>query len=61
MTQITQQQQPIQHHPRLGVEVLRGCNLNCLTNLESRELKESLWKHGVVVVRKQQMAGQQLK
>ena len=41
--------------------VLRGCNLNCLTNLESRELKESLWKHGVVVVRKQQMTAQQLK
>ncbi|MEH2166770.1 MAG: TauD/TfdA family dioxygenase [Nostoc sp.] len=61
MTQITQQQQPIQHHPRLGIEVLRGCNLNCLTNLESRELKESLWKHGVVVVRQQQLTAQQLK
>lgn len=60
MTPITQQQ-PIQHHPRLGVEVLGGCNLSNLTNLESRELKESLWKHGVVVVRQQQLTAQQLK
>ena len=49
------------HQPRLGVEVLRGCNLSSLTNLESRELKESLWKHGVVVVRQQQLTAQQLK
>ncbi|MGV0107419.1 TauD/TfdA family dioxygenase [Nostoc sp. DSM 114160] len=60
MIQITQQQ-TIQHHPRLGIEVLRGCNLNCLTEIESRELKESLWKHGVVVVRQQQITAQQLK
>ncbi|MCC5628085.1 TauD/TfdA dioxygenase family protein [Nostoc sphaeroides] len=49
------------HQSRLGVEVLRGCNLSSLTNLESRELKESLWKHGVVVVRQQQLTAQQLK
>ncbi|MBN3898866.1 MAG: TauD/TfdA family dioxygenase [Nostoc sp. NOS(2021)] len=49
------------HQPRLGVEVLRGCNLSNLTNLESRELKESLWKHGVVVVRQQHITAQQLK
>ncbi|MDZ7967587.1 MAG: hypothetical protein RM368_21980 [Nostoc sp. DedSLP03] len=60
MIQITQQQ-TIQHHPRLGIEVLRGCNLNCLTEIESRELKESLWKHGVVVVRQQQLTAEQLK
>ncbi|MEH1937208.1 MAG: TauD/TfdA family dioxygenase [Nostoc sp.] len=49
------------HQPRLGVEVLRGCNLSNLKNLESRELKESLWKHGVVVVRQQHITAQQLK
>ncbi|MEH2404913.1 TauD/TfdA dioxygenase family protein [Nostoc sp.] len=54
MTPITKHQQ------RLGVEVLRGCNLSNLTNLESRELKESLWKHGVVVVRQQHLTAKQL-
>ena len=49
------------HQSRLGVEVLRGCNLSNLTNLESRELKESLWKHGVVVVRQQHITAKQLK
>lgn len=48
------------HQSRLGVEVLWGCNLSNLTNLESRELKESLWKHGVVVVRQQHITAKQL-
>jgi len=59
MTSITQQK-PIQYHPRLGVEVLRGCNLIDLTVEQSQELKKSLWEHGVVVVRQQQLTAQQL-
>ncbi|QSJ14962.1 TauD/TfdA family dioxygenase [Nostoc sp. UHCC 0702] len=59
MTEITQDK-PIQHHPRLGVEVLQGCNLSNLTDLQSREFKQSLWEHGVVVVRQQQLTAKQL-
>lgn len=60
MTSITQDKR-IQHHPRLGVEVLQGCNLSNLTDLQSHEFKQSLWKHGVVVVRQQQLTAKQLK
>jgi taurine dioxygenase len=50
MTSFTQYKQ-VQQHPRLGVEVLQDCNLINLTNLQVREFKQSLWEHGVVVVR----------
>ena len=59
MTSITQDK-PIQHHSRLGIEVLQGCNLSNLTDLQSREFKQSLWEHGVVVVRQQQLTAKQL-
>lgn len=59
MTPITQDKL-IQHHPRLGVEVLQGCNLTCLTDIQLREFKESLWEHGVVVVRQQHLSAKQL-
>lgn len=59
MTSITQYKQ-VQQHPRLGVEVLQGCNLTNLTNLQIREFKQSLWEHGVVVVRQQNLTASQL-
>ncbi|MBC6479553.1 MAG: TauD/TfdA family dioxygenase [Hormoscilla sp. GM7CHS1pb] len=57
MTENTKHQQ---HHPRLGIEVLSGCNLAHLTDEQVRELKESLWEHGVVVVRQQHLTASQL-
>ncbi|MBW4476832.1 MAG: TauD/TfdA family dioxygenase [Tolypothrix brevis GSE-NOS-MK-07-07A] len=59
MTSITEYKQ-VQHHPRLGVEVLQDCNLINLTNLQVREFKQSLWEHGVVVVRQQHLTASQL-
>jgi taurine dioxygenase len=59
MTSSTQQNK-MQHHSRLGVEVLRGCNLIHLTDEQVREFKESLWEHGVVVVRQQHLSAEQL-
>lgn len=59
MTSMTQYKQ-VQQHPRLGVEVLQGCNLINLTNLQIREFKQSLWEHGVVVVRRQNLTASQL-
>lgn len=50
----------IQYHSRLGVEVLQGCNLACLTDIQSCELKQSLWGHGVIVVRQQHLSATQL-
>ena len=60
MASITQQKQT-QHHPRLGVEVLQGCNLSHLTDQQARELKESLWEHGVIVVRQQHLTASELR
>ncbi|MBH8574479.1 TauD/TfdA family dioxygenase [Nostocaceae cyanobacterium CENA369] len=59
MTSIIQQKS-IQHHPRLGIEVLQGCNLTCLTDIQIHELKTSLWEHGVIVVRQQHLSAQEL-
>ncbi|MGK7904535.1 MAG: TauD/TfdA dioxygenase family protein [Hormoscilla sp.] len=58
---MTQNTKPQQHQPRLGIEVLPGCNLAHLTDSQVRELKESLWEHGVVVVRQQHLTASQLK
>lgn len=54
------QAKQVQHHNRLGVEVLQGCNLNQISDREIVELKEALWEHGVVVVRNQQLTALQL-
>jgi len=54
------QRNQMQYHPRLGVEVLQGCNLIHLTDKQKSELKESLWEHGVVVVRQQHLSALQL-
>jgi taurine dioxygenase len=53
-------QEKVQKHPRLGIEVLPGCNLCEITNSQVDELKESLWKQAVVVVRKQNLTALQL-
>lgn len=55
------QQQKVQYHPRLGIEVLPGCNLTQLTDQQVHELKKSLWEHGVIVVRQQRLTASQLK
>lgn len=51
----------VQQHSRLGKEVLRDCNLAHLTDQQVQELKQSLWEHGVIVVRKQKLTATQLK
>lgn len=51
----------VQQHPRLGMEVLQGCNLMQLTDQQVHEFKKSLWEHGVVVVRQQRLTALQLK
>lgn len=50
-----------QHKSRLGIEVLPGCNVNHLTDIEIQELKNALWQHGVIVVRKQQITASELR
>jgi taurine dioxygenase len=40
--------------------VLPGCNLTQLTNQQVHQLKESLWEHGVIVVRQQRLTASQL-
>jgi taurine dioxygenase len=54
------QAKQVQHNNRLGVEVLQGCNLNQISDCQITEFKESLWQHGVVVVRQQQLTASQL-
>jgi taurine dioxygenase len=51
----------IQQHSRLGKEVLQNCNLAYITDQQVQELKQSLWEHGVIVVRKQKLTASQLK
>ncbi len=45
---------------RLGLEVLQGCNLLNLTDLQRHQLKQSLWSHGVIVVKNQQLTASEL-
>ncbi len=42
----------LQQLPKLGKEVLQDSNLAQVTEQQIQELKESLWEHGVIVVRK---------
>ncbi|MBW4508050.1 MAG: TauD/TfdA family dioxygenase [Scytonematopsis contorta HA4267-MV1] len=51
----------VQQHSRLGKEVLQNCNLADLTDQQVHQLKQSLWEHGVIVVRKQKLTASQLK
>lgn len=53
-------QKQIQNQPRLGLEVMQGCNLAELTEEQRRELKKSLWNHGVIVVKQQNLTASQL-
>jgi taurine dioxygenase len=50
----------MQYQSRLGVEVLQGCSLTNLKDEQRREFKQSLWEHGVVVVRQQNLTASQL-
>lgn len=50
-----------QQPTRLGKEILQECHLAQLTNSQIQELKQSLWEHGVIVVRKQKLTASQLK
>ncbi|NJK49670.1 TauD/TfdA family dioxygenase [Candidatus Gracilibacteria bacterium] len=50
----------VQKPSRLGVEVLPGCNLAQITAQQVQELKQSLWKYGVVAVREQNLTASQL-
>ena len=40
---------------RLGREVLEGCDLRYLDKSQRHQLKQSLWEHGVIVVKKQKL------
>ena len=48
-------------HPRLGIEILPNCNLSQITEQQTIELKKSLWSHGVVVIRNQELTASELK
>lgn len=51
----------VKQHSRLGKEVLQDCNLKHLTTQQVQQLKQSLWEHGVIVVKKQKLTATQLK
>ncbi|NEO97449.1 MAG: TauD/TfdA family dioxygenase [Symploca sp. SIO2E9] len=55
------QQQTVQQHTRLGREFLPGCNLTQLTEQQVTQFKQSLWEHGVIVLRQQHLTASQLK
>ncbi len=57
---LNSQSQQTQLSSRLGVEVLQGCNLTDITDQQRNKLKTSLWEHGVIVVRKQNLTATQL-
>lgn len=48
-------------HPRMGFEVFHNCNLLQLTESQISELKKSLWEHGVIVIRNQNLTAPELK
>jgi taurine dioxygenase len=50
----------VQHHSRLGIEVLPGCDLTQITKRQIDEFKKSLWEHGVVALRGQNLTALQL-
>ena len=45
---------------RLGIGLLHDCNLNKISDRQAAKFRESLWEHGVVVVRNQQLTAMQL-
>ena len=49
-----------QSNSRLGWEVLQGCKLLNLTDSQRHQLKQSLWEHGVIVVKNQQLTASEL-
>ncbi|NER48659.1 MAG: TauD/TfdA family dioxygenase [Symploca sp. SIO1A3] len=51
----------VKQHSRLGKEVLQDCNLTHLTTQQVQQFKQSLWEHGVIVVKKQKLTATQLK
>jgi len=56
------QQKPVrQNHSRLGVEVLEGCDINNLTTKQVKQLKQSLWQRGVVVIKRQNVKASELR
>jgi taurine dioxygenase len=50
----------VQQHPRLGIEVLSGCNLAQIADRQIKEFKQALWEHGVVAVKGQNLTALQL-
>lgn len=50
----------VQQHQRLGIEVLSRCNLAQITDRQIKEFKQSLWEHGVVAIRGQNLTALQL-
>ncbi|WGV29101.1 TauD/TfdA dioxygenase family protein [Halotia branconii] len=54
------EQKQIQYQSRLGVEILQGCSLTDITEQQRDELKKSLWQHGVVVVKQQNLIASEL-
>ena len=48
------------YQSRLGFEVLQGCNLLNLTDSQRHQLKQSLWQHGVIVVKNQHFTASEL-
>lgn len=48
-------------HSRLGVEVLEGRDITTLTTKEIKQLKQSLWQKGVVIIKRQNLKASQLR
>lgn len=57
---ITTPLKPTKYQSRLGLEVLQGCDLRSITEAQRQELKQSLWEHGVIVVKKQKLTASEL-
>lgn len=58
---MTIKSQAVQQHSRLGVEILPGCDLTRITQAQILQFKQSLWEHGVVVVKRQNLTAPKLK
>ena len=51
---------PREYQSRLGLEVLKGCNLIDLTELQRSQLTQALWQQGVIVVKNQHISASEL-
>ena len=51
----------VTNQPRMGVEILQECNLTQITDAQISELRKTLWQHGVIVIRNQNLTALELR